>query len=98
MSDVLTQDQVSEAIDQATHFCADREAANMYEAISMRSVLDALGYETEGIEQVLQYCFDRGFTYCLDRRYHNSPHGNTVISQDVCYWSPDQLRSRLQSI
>lgn len=93
----LTTEQVHEAIEQMLVDC-DLKMEN-YESVSARGTLRSLGYDGENLEQVLQFIFDGGFTYCLDRQYHVSPSNDPgPISQDVCYWGPDQLASRLHSL
>jgi hypothetical protein len=94
----LTPDQVQEAVVQMTTHC-ELKMAN-YDMVSARGTLYELGYHGEHAEQVLQFLYDHGFTYCLDPFYHKSPRGDDSgpISQDVCYWGPDQLKSRLDCV
>jgi hypothetical protein len=93
----LTTDQVREAVQQMRVHC-DLKMVD-YELVSARAALYELGYHGEDAEQVLKALYDGGFTYCLDVDYHTSPRDNDgPISPDVCYWGPDQLRSRLDSV
>lgn len=90
---MLTQSQVLEAIEQMKVQCD--LAMPEYRMLSARSTLYELGYE-EHVEQVLAYIFEHGFTYCLDPAYHEG--SLTKIEYSVCYWGPDQLKSRLDSL
>jgi hypothetical protein len=94
----MTEAQIKEAIQQMLTHCEIKMAS--YELISARGTLYELGYHGDDAEQVLQHCYDRGFTYCLDPDYHRSPRGDDQgrISADVCYWGPDQLASRLECV
>jgi hypothetical protein len=89
----MTKDQIREAVEQMKVQC-DLKMAN-YEMVSARSALHELGYQGEDTEEVLKALFESGFTYCLDPWYHR---GSEVVSADVCYWGPDQLKSRLDCI
>ena len=90
----LTDEQIKEAIAQMKTHC-DLKMVE-YESISARGTLYELGYHGEDAEQVLQRIYDGGFTYCLDPDYHKGD--NERINESVCYWGPDQLRSRLDSL
>ena len=93
----MTKAQISEAIDQMKVSC-DLKMAN-YEMVSARGLLYELGYHGDDAEAVLQACADSGFNYCLDPAYHVSPSNDPgPISADVCYWGPDQLKSRLWGV
>jgi len=94
----LTTDQIREAVEQMKSHC-DLLMGN-YEMVSARSALYTLGYNQEDAEQVLQTLYEGGFTYCLDPDYHRSPRTDDQgrISSDVCYWGPDQLKSRLDCV
>jgi hypothetical protein len=91
----LTEDQCNEAIAQMLTSC-DLAMAE-YRPLSARLVLTELGY-SEHMEQILAYIAAGGFDYCLDRTIPASGHNNEFPSQDVCYWGPDQLKSRLQCL
>jgi hypothetical protein len=97
---MLTKEQIKEAIDQMKVSC-DLAYANDYEMVSARSVLNELGYGDD-VEQILIAISEAGFNYCLDSHIkHNS--ANKEIPQEypdqqVCWWGPDQLKSRLESI
>lgn len=97
----LTDEQIREAIEQMKTHC-DLHMAE-YTPLSARSTLYALGYQADA-DQVLQYIYDRGFTNCLDHRFLSTFYdGSSELrteypSEDVCYWGPDQLKSRLNSL
>lgn len=97
---MLTQEQVSEAVQQMKSHC--RMLMEQYEAgvgeyasVSARGVLYTLGYAEEDADQVIQYLADRGFNYCIDPMIVN-PSG-VRPSADACYWGADQLESRISS-
>jgi hypothetical protein len=91
----LSDAQIDEAISQMKVQC-DLKMAN-YEMVSARSVLNELGYQSEAVEEVLDRIFSGGFSYCLDSKYPAKDMQGSV-TQDVCYWGPDQLKSRLDSL
>jgi hypothetical protein len=98
---MLTDEQVKEAIDQMKVQCD--LAMPGYHPISARSALVTLGYPPEHITQVLQYLYDRGFTNCLDHEFLSTFYNGNEVTKEyprsaVCYWGPDQLKSRLWSI
>lgn len=93
---MLTDEQVSEAIDQVVCFCSERVAANNYEAISVRGTLNQLGYDRDHQDQVLARLFEGGFTYCLDPKFHRGNPEYGTPSMDVCHFGPDQLVSRIR--
>jgi hypothetical protein len=90
----LTNAQITEAIAQMVSHCKDLEH-NDYHSVSARGVLYTLGYEAD-VDQILQRIYDGGFTYCLDSNFRTKD--NEYVTSDVCYWGPDQLRSRLNSL
>lgn len=73
-----------------------------YEMCSARSVLYELGYNNKDTEQVLTWIYDSGFTYCLDHHFKcTSGLGDGRMEypvSDVCFWGPDQLKSRLECV
>jgi hypothetical protein len=94
---MLTQAQILEAIEQVKVTC-DLYMPD-YTFISMRSGLRTCGYDADDIDQVIRYCYDNGFKNCLDHSVLS--HGVTPAeypSQDVCFWGPDQLKSRLDAL
>jgi hypothetical protein len=97
----LADEQVDEAIQQMIEHCKLLEETN-YHVVSARGVLNTLGYHDE-IDQlhILRDIADRGFDYCLDpwipMTGHHEARGELPHS-DVCYWGPDQLRSRLHCL
>lgn len=103
----MNEKQLNEAIDQMKVQCDLKMAT--YEPASARAVLHELGYDGDDVEQVLQRIYDGGFTYCLDSRFeatHYDPDNPRAVggmvtdrpSADACYWGPDQLKSRLDSL
>lgn len=96
---MLTNEQVKEAVEQMKVHC-DLKMPN-YEMVSARGVLHELGYGAD-VEQVLQAIYNEGFTYCFDPYFKSSnglgDGGMEYPSADVCYWGPDQLKSRLQCV
>lgn len=97
---MLTTAQIIEAIDQMKVTC-DLKMVN-YELVSARSLLNELGYEADA-DQILEAIAGAGFDYCLDSHIRcSSGVGNEgrreYPSQDVCYWGPDQLKSRLEFV
>ena len=98
---MLLRRHILEAIEQMKVQC-DLHMAN-YDGVSARSVLRELGYDGENLEQVIRYISTHGFEYCLDHTVEcnsGDPDNNERIypSPDVCYWGPDQLKSRLNSL
>jgi hypothetical protein len=103
----MTAEQVNEAIEQMKSHCRHLEL-NDYHVVSARGVLYTLGYHSdEEVMQVLRAIADRGFDYCLDP--YIIPQRSTHFMDDedahpapppsnACYWGPDQLRSRLESL
>jgi hypothetical protein len=97
---MLTKAQVDEAIEQLKVQC-DLKMAD-YESLSARSGLNELGYAADDVDQVINTIAERGFNYCLDSHVKCSSGvaggGEEYPSPDVCYWGPDQLKSRLNSL
>jgi len=98
----MTADQVREAIKQCEVHCKMLEEQNDYTSVSLRGTLYTLGYNAEDADEVVNYCAINGFKYCVDpwipHTKHNSETGETKYEyppEFACYWSPDQLRSRL---
>jgi hypothetical protein len=95
----LTEDQVIEAVHQVMVTC-DLKMAD-YEAVSLRSALAECGYRGEQAQQVINHVAAGGFDYCLDPSIpmtgHHDAQGEKP-SYEVCYWGPDQLKSRLQCL
>ena len=95
----MTTEQIKEAIEQMKSHC-DLHMAD-YNMLSARGTLYTLGFHGQDAEDVLKTLHESGFSYCLDHEYKcsNGIDGTLVYPrQDVCYWGPDQLKSRLQSI
>ena len=95
----LTEDEIKTAIFKMKKYC-DREMSN-YTPVAARSVLNALMYEEPELEQILQFIYDAGFQYCFDHKFisSNGMDGTKEYpAASVCYWGPDQLKSRLECI
>jgi len=97
---MLNIPQTLEAIEQMKIHCELKTPS--YEMVSARGALYELGYDEEAAEDVLDYIYNSGFTYCLDSKYKSPMHKESSApeypSADVCYWGPDQLKSRLESL
>jgi hypothetical protein len=95
----MTEEKKIEAIRQMIVHCEILQAD--YTPVSARSALRDLGYNDEELPEVLRFIADGGFDYCLDHTIemtgHHEARGERP-SYDVCYWGPDQLKSRLQSL
>lgn len=93
---------IQQAVKDVMELC-DRKMPK-YEMVSMRSALVEAGYDSEEVTTVLEYVASKGFDYCLDSTIKCSsgvgsrPHGREYPNQQVCYWGPDQLKSRLYSV
>jgi hypothetical protein len=69
---------------------------------SVRSLARDLGYESLTAD-ILEACADAGFNYCLD---HSIKAPGTSVDgrkhgyppQDVCWWTAEQLVSRLDCV
>lgn len=97
---MLNEDQVNEAIVQMISTCDLKMAPGQYESCSARSVLNELGYH-EDADQVIRHIAEGGFTNCLDpiiptKSYPDFKEEFPVYA--VCFWGPDQLKSRLESL
>lgn len=93
---MLTQDQINESIEQVKVHC-DLLMPN-YEMVSLRSALYTLGYTESDADQIIRYCAEKGFCYCIDPiiATKSYPDFKPEFPQaSVCYWGPDQLKSRL---
>lgn len=94
---------IDQAIEEVKRLCDDYQAE--YRPVSLRSALVTLGYDSEEIDIVITDVWHRGFTYCLDHTkmatgYFDPGHNrkNEYPAPEVCYWGPDQLKSRLQAL
>jgi hypothetical protein len=71
-----------------------------YEFVSVRSIALKLGHK-KLLPQILTAVADGGFDYCMDPDIpmtgaHEA--NGEYPDPNVCYWGPDQLRSRLDSL
>ena len=78
------------------------ETGHGYPPVSVRSLHTDLKLETPLVD-ILEACVDGGFSYCLDHTieatsYSGGEEHTGRPSRDVCYWGPDQLRSRLDCV
>lgn len=95
----MTEDQVKDAIRQVKVHC-DLLMSN-YDLVSMRGALYTLGFSTDEANAVIDYCADKGFTYCLDpsiQSYSGVEDKHFYPPEDACHWGPDQLKSRLECL
>lgn len=101
---MLTKQQIEEAVVQMKTSCDLKMKG--YEPVSARGLLNELGFGGDA-DQVLEYLFEGGFTYCLDPKFaatHFDPNNPEAVNGMVtdhaparaCYWGPDQLKSRLE--
>jgi hypothetical protein len=79
---------------------AAREKAPGYKMGSVRSIAHDLSIPDDRLEAVLMACVDGGFSYCLDETIATKDRDGkwSKPSWRVCYWGPDQLRSRLDCV
>jgi hypothetical protein len=92
----MNEDEIKSAIEDVKKLCDVK--MDGYKMVSLRSALRELKIEEQ---PVIDYVSKHGFTYCLDYTIAATDHfeGNTEKpSQDVCYWGPDQLKSRLDCL
>lgn len=70
-----------------------------YTMISLRKALEKYqGLSSEKTDEIIRWVAARGFSYCLDPIISHAAVGiDGIISptNDVCFWGPDQLKSRL---
>lgn len=100
---LLTPDQNREAVEKVKELCDAK--MDGYHMVSLRSALRELGYAKAAQDQVIRWVAYRGFTYCLDpiitSTWWDSNNNKEVAEYpdwQVCYWGPDQLKSRLNSV
>lgn len=92
----MSEPEIRNAIEKVKAIC-DEHYADGYRSISMRSGLGEAGYSRDQIATVLDYVAARGFEHCLDYTIEcGDPRRRP--SQDVCWWGPDQLKSRLDCL
>jgi hypothetical protein len=96
---MMSNDSINWAISRMIIRC-DAHMPN-YDAVSARSILGELDYQPEEIDEILLVIAGRGFDYCLDHTIvmtgHHEARGEKP-NREVCYWGPDQLKSRLQCL
>jgi hypothetical protein len=95
----MTTEKKIEAIEQMKIHCD--LLMRDYQPVSARSALRDLGYDGNNLLEVLQFIADGGFDYCLDHQIRMTGHHEArgeFPDRDVCYWGPDQLKSRLQCL
>jgi len=71
-----------------------------YPMVSVRSIALDLGY-SKLLPQILTAIADGGFDYCMDQDIAMTGHHEAAGEYPdwrVCYWGPDQLRSRLDCL
>ncbi|MFI5405097.1 MAG: hypothetical protein ACHQ1D_01150 [Nitrososphaerales archaeon] len=72
-----------------------------YEMISLRKALMKYqGLSRDKADEIIRYVAEQGFSYCLDPIIETTMVGGETVreapSYDVCFWGPDQLKSRLR--
>lgn len=87
----MTEEQIINAVKQVIEHC---DKVTNYRRVSVRSAMDKLGFSEVEADEVIQYCASRGFNYCIDPIILLA--NNTKVHSDVCYWEPEQLKSRLE--
>lgn len=98
---------IEEAIEAVKDLCDEYQ--HEYKPVSMRSALEVLGYDNTQQNAIIKYVASKGFTYCLDpiiAATHFDPNNPRAVNDMVtdtpdygaCFWGPDQLKSRLQSL
>lgn len=95
----MTEDQKIEAVHQMMVHCEILQAD--YTPVSARSALRDLGYGDEDRLEVLQFIAEGGFDYCLDPSIPMTGHHEARGERPdyaVCFWGPDQLKSRLDCL
>ena len=98
----MSDPEILAAIEAVKDVCV-KFYADGYRPVSMRSGLIAAGYtRPDQITAVLEYVASHGFEYCLDHTIECSS-GTTGKprsrpDQQVCWWGPDQLKSRLDCL
>ena len=95
---MLTEEQVHETIRQMIVKCD--ELMDGYQMVSARTAIRLVGME-EHTDQLLRFIADGGFDYCLDHTIVMTGHHEATGEKpnwQVCYWGPDQLKSRLSCL
>jgi len=95
--------EIMDAIKQMKVHCQLMIETHNFEYVCARGILHTLGYSDDDADTVLQNIADGGFRYCLDPHIKCSNGSskdpiNVYPSPDVCYWGPDQMLSRLNSL
>lgn len=111
----LTGDEmIADALAQMLSFLRDREEVrkqeaaagkyDSYEHFSVRELLYTLGFSSDDVDEVIEYCAQNGFGYCIDHNVKIKDHTNENATrmiypnQDACRWGQDQLLSRLNCV
>jgi len=90
-------EEVTAAILDILTLARQIERSGKDEAVSVRSLARRLNYTAEFINiEIVPAIARGGFTYCLDHTIADGHGGH--YDRDVCYYGPDQLRSRLESL
>lgn len=87
----MTKQGILEALRQVEVHCELLMAD--YTMVSLRGALYTLGYETSQANEVIRYCAEHGFDYCVDPLIPG--RDGRRVDQSVCQWGPDQLASRI---
>lgn len=98
----MNEQEIKEAIKQVMIDCDLLVKQENYDSVSLRGVLTKLGYTHDQTVDVIFYVAEQGWTYCLDNIVESSnglsDGGKEFPSQSVCYYGPDQLKSRLYAV
>lgn len=93
----MTDEQIREAVEQVKCHCD--LLMNGYRPVSLRDALRDLGFHGEDRDEVIYWVAERGFEYCLDPLIAcKGPDGYESPNYEVCFWGPDQLKSRLDCL
>jgi hypothetical protein len=82
--------QVFDAINQVIVTCELRMPT--YDSLSLRQGLYDCGYTADQADQVIDYCYHNGFTYCIDTNYASNNEllrngmgaGSAEVTARVC--------------
>jgi hypothetical protein len=93
----MYEKEIHEVMDLCDELMAD------YTMISLRKALVRYqGISQEKADEIIRWVAEKGFSYCLDPIITTSMVGGEMEtiapSYDVCFWGPDQLKSRLRCV
>jgi hypothetical protein len=96
----MDETQKLEAVKEAVAYLRDAEEAykngsGEYFSVSLREVLRIWDYSHDEANEIIKFCAERGFDYCIDPIIRNKRSG-AQPEVFACTWGIDQLRSRLE--